>query len=91
MFKKNMTISTLKKASEPAKELLSSALLELTKAEQAQACETPRLFFPNGIELIFHIDHLVLCFPDVQCGMIQVLQRGLIFMNTQFLHSRVKG
>jgi hypothetical protein len=52
MTEENMTIFAKKDPSDAAKELLSSALSDLMKATQAQAGDTPRLFFPGGIELI---------------------------------------
>lgn len=52
MTGENMTIFEKKHASEAAKELLSSALSELKNVAETQPSATPRLFFPNGIELI---------------------------------------
>ena len=47
---RTLTIATAKDA---AKELLSAAFNELEKRAKPEAGEEPRLFFPNGIELIF--------------------------------------
>lgn len=52
MTEKKMDIFEKQYIGETAKELLSCALTELTKTTQTQIGETPRLFFPHGIELI---------------------------------------
>lgn len=52
MADKKMTNVTIKSARDGAKELLSTALKEFEKTARAEEGEKPRLFFPNGIELI---------------------------------------
>ena len=52
MANEKRTDVAIASASSAAKELLSSALNELKNVLLARVKEQPRLFFPNGIELI---------------------------------------
>ena len=52
MADENGTNVTKKPATDTAKELFSNALKELKIVAEAQDDDKPRVFFPNGIELI---------------------------------------